>query len=297
MTHRVWAAVGVLVAGLAAAGPDAEPAAVVTDATGKDIALDAVKLATGTRRLAWLAEPNGSTDDAKKGPLALEVREPHSTTFTKGVLTFIPVSTVQGVKYEYDKQLVSINVKGLADPVSGTLQYKGINVLGIDGTTDGKPVRLTGGVPGPTAIKAVAFGGAKPLPPRPTGGTAWAVQIVHPAAKDPTLTVRNLKPLFAFPGGAEVLLDAIPVRKGGPPVSLAGPGIKRVEVLAVDPNSQIAALELQADDGTERIVAVPFVHEHDKKTGTLVGLLGEVDAGWKLFPLHAVKVITLDTKK
>ena len=35
----------------------------------------------------------------------------------------------------------------------------------------------------------------------------------------------------------------------------------------------------------------------DKKAGTLVGFLGEVDAGWKLFPLHTIKVITPSKRK
>src|SRR5438093_716201 len=105
MRHRVWALVGaglILLAARATADDPAGPAAVVTDAAGKDVELTTVKLTTGTRRLAWLADPKGATDDARKGPLALEVREPHSTTFTKGVLTLIPVSAVASVRYEYD---------------------------------------------------------------------------------------------------------------------------------------------------------------------------------------------------
>ena len=56
-------------------------------------------------------------------------------------------------------------------------------------------------------------------------------------------------------------------------------------------------LEVQPDEGPERVVAVPLTLEQNGRTGTLVGLLGEVDAGWKLFPLHAIKVMTLDAKK
>jgi hypothetical protein len=300
MRQRVWAVVGagliLLAARSAADDPPAESAAVVTDATGKEVELTAVKLTTGTRRLAWLADPKGATDDARKGPLALEVREPHSTTFTKGVLTLIPVSGVQSVRYDYDKHLMAVSVKGLNDPITGTLQFKGINVLALEGSAGGVPAKYTGGVPGAAGIKGVAFPGARPLPVRPTGGAAWGVQIIQPAAKDPTLPARNLKPLFAFPGGVEVLLDALPVRKGDP-VNLTGAGVKRLEVLAVDPNTQFAAVEVQPEDGPERVAAVPLTLEHDKKTGTLIGWLGEVEAGWKLFPLHAVKVITPDAKK
>ncbi|HJZ53470.1 MAG TPA: hypothetical protein VKE74_00840, partial [Gemmataceae bacterium] len=243
----------------------------------------------------WLADPKGATEDARKGPLALEVREPYSTTFTKGIVTLLPASSIRSIHYEYEKQLMSVAVNGLNDPISGTLQYRGINVIALEGDAGGVPAKFTGGAPG-TGIKKVVFSGSKPLAVRPSGGAAWAVQITQPQANNPTLPARNLKPLFAFPGGVEMLLDAIPVRKGDP-LGLTGAGVKRVEVLAVDPNTQMAALEVQPDDGPERVVVIPLTLEQDKRTGTLLGLLGEVDAGWKLFPLHTIKVITSDTKK
>src|SRR5206468_3110403 len=70
------------------------PAATITDTTGKDIALTAVRFTTGVRRLGWLGGP-------KDAQLALEVREPNSTTYQKGVLTLIPVASVEAVRYEY----------------------------------------------------------------------------------------------------------------------------------------------------------------------------------------------------
>jgi hypothetical protein len=302
MRQRARAVIGAGLLGglalLAARSAADEPAGggvVVTDAADKKVTLDTFKLTAGARRLAWLADPKGTSDDAKKGPLALELREPHSTTFTKGVLTLVPLSSVESVRYEYDKQLLSVSVKGLAEPLPGTLQFKGINVLALEGSAGGIPTKYSGGVPG-TGIKGLAFPGAKPLPARPTGGAARAVQIVQPLAKNPTLVVRNLKPLFAFPGGSEVLLDALPVRKGDP-LAFTGPGPKRVEVLAVDPNTQLAAFEVTPDDGPERVVVVPLTLEHDKRTGTLVGLVGEVDAGWKLFPLHTIKSVAPEAKK
>jgi hypothetical protein len=304
MRFRVWSVVAAaLVGSFALAGQSQlsavergdEPAAIVTDAAGKDVEFDSLKWTAGARRLGWLADPKGATEDAKKGPLALEVREPHSTTFTKGVVTLLPVSSVRSIRYEYEKQLMAVSVNGLTEPVSGTLQYRGINVIGLEGDAGGVPAKYSGGVPG-MGIKKVVFSGSKPLAARPSGGAAWAVQIIQPQANHPTMPARNLKPLFTFPGGVEVLLDAIPVRKGDP-VALSGAGVKRLEVLAVDPNTQMAALEVQPDDGPERVIVVPLTLEQDKRTGTLVGLLGEVDAGWKLFPLHAIKVITSDPKK
>ena len=134
----------------------------VTDAAGKEVELATLKWTAGVRRLVWLADPNGATEDAKKGPLALEVREPHSTTFTKGVVTLLPVSSIRSIHYEYEKQQMAVSVNGLDDPISGTLQYRGINVIGLEGDAGGVPAKYSGGVPG-TGVKKVVFSGSKPL--------------------------------------------------------------------------------------------------------------------------------------
>lgn len=281
--------VAVLVAALVAAAAEDEPV-VVVDAAGKEVKLTAVKWTAGTRRLAWLADPKGETDDAKKGPLAFELREPNSTTYAKGVVTLIPAASVESLRYDYEKLGMSVSVKGRTEPVAGTIQYKGFSVAGLEGKAGDATTKLTGGVL-KTGFKSATFPDAKPLPDRKSGGTLWGVQIAQPTAKekDPTLTVRNLKVLFAFPGGTEQLLDALPVRKGDP-VKLDA-SVKRLEVLATNADTQITVFEVQAGDGSERVVVVPHSMEDGKRTGTLAGFLGEVDVGWKLFPLHTVKVV------
>jgi hypothetical protein len=304
MTGRqTRAAVGaVLLGSLAAAAAQVveQPAAggepvVVVDSAGKEVRLTGVKVTGGVRRLGWLADPKGAGDDAKKGPLAFQLREPHSTTYAQGVVTLVPLAAIEAIRYEPDKMTVS--VKGLKEPLVGSTQFRGINTLAFEGDSGGSVAKFAGGVP-KGGIKSVTFPNAKPLPDRKPDRQAWSVQIVQPKAGDPTLTVRNLMVLYAYPGGAEELTDQLSVRKGGvyPLWTL-----NRLEVLAVDPNTQMAAAEIQAQallprapwvDTVEQVVAVPLTREKDKRTGTLVGLVGEVDAGWKLFPLHAVKVTT-----
>lgn len=266
--------------------PPAAGTAVVTDGSGKEVKLAGVKVTAGTRRLGWLIDPKGTTDDAKKGPLALEVREPDSTAYQKGVVTLVPLASVESVKYEADKMTVA--VKGLKDPLVGTTQFKGINVVALEGDAGGAVGKFSGGV-AKGGFKAVTFAGAKLLPERKPGGTNWAVTVDHPKANNPTLTVRNLRALYSFPGGAEQLVRALPVRKDMP--LMFDGTLKKFEPLAVDTNAKMAAAEVQVGDGPERLVAIPLTWDLDKRTGTLVGLLGEVDAGWKLFPLHTVKVV------
>lgn len=278
-------------AALGSADTPGTPLATATliDATGKEISLTSVKILTGGRRLAWLADPKGgTTEEARKGPLALEVREPNSTTYQKGVVTLIPAGSVEAVRYEYDKQTMTVMVKGAAEPVPGTLHFRGINVVGIEGASGGVVGKFTGGSP-KDGFKAVTFSTARPVPFPPSGGTTWGIQIDQPKVGNPTLTVRNLKALYVFPGGIEILADSLPVRKGDPiPLDTK---LKKLEVLAVDTNTHMAAVEVTVEGGPDRLVVLQLTREQAGRTGTLVGLVGEVTVGWKLFPMHTIKTI------
>lgn len=294
MARRAWAVFGGAIAGLfvtlATRAAD-DDAVVVIDAANKEVRISGVTFSAGAKRLAWLADPQGETLDAKRGPVALEFRETHSTTYQKGISTFIPAASVGAVRYEYDKQTVSVTVKGLKEPLVGTTQYKGINVVGFDGDViGGKTEKFSGGASSKSGYKSVTFPDPKPLAARPASDSRWTIQIVQPTANNPTLTVRNLKPLYQFAGGVEQLADSIPIRKG-PPLKFDA-SLKSVEVIAVDQNTNMVAVEVTPRDGPEKMVAFSQVVEFDKRQATLVGLLGEVDAGWKLFPLHTIKVMT-----
>ncbi len=263
--------------------------ATLIDPTGKEISLTGVKILTGGRRLAWLADPKGgATEEARKGPLALEVREPNSTTYQKGVITLIPAGSVEAVRYEYDKQTMIVLVKGAAEPIPGTLHFRGINTVGLEGAVGGVVGKFAGGSP-KDGFKAVKFPAARPLPPPPSGGIAWGIQIDQPKAGNPTLSVRNLKALYVFPGGVEILADSLPIRKGDTlPLDTK---LKKLEMLAVDTNTHMAAVEVTLEGGPDRIVVLQLTREQAGRTGTLVGLVGEVAVGWKLFPLHTIKTI------
>jgi hypothetical protein len=290
MYRRVWALFGfvltVWLAGAFSRAADTPAEAAVTDAEGKEVKVTGLKFNTGTHRLTWLADPNGATEDAKKGPLALELREPHSTTYSKGIVTYVPLGSIESIKYDYDKQVATVAVKGLTEPLAGTLQYKGINVLAFSGTADGKTATFSGGAFTKGNIKAVAFADAKAVAAK-KAQTPWLVQIDQPKAENPTLKVANFKFLYQFPGGVEVLTDAATVRKGDP--LKLDETVKAFTPIAVDQNTHMAAVEVQIGDGSEKIAILPQEIEKDGKKGTLAGLVGEVDAGWKLFPLHTIK--------
>lgn len=286
MQRTAWAvAAGVLVGAFAWAA-DVPTEATITDAEGKSVKVAGVKFGAGTRRLGWLADPKGSTDDAKKGPLALEIREANSTTYAKGILTLVPVSAIESIKYDYEKQVATFGVKGLPDPLTGTLRFKGLNALAFSGGVDGKTTTFSGGAFAKGNVKGVTFPDAKPLTVKKLANP-WAVQIDQPKGDNPTLTVGSLKFLHVFPGGVEVLTDATATRKGD---ALKLDGVTSVTTLAVDLNTQFAIVEVQAG-GTDKLVVLPLQVEKDGKKGTLAGFVGEAEVGYKLFPLHTIKTM------
>lgn len=274
-----------------------EPAAgevILTDLDGKEHKLTAVKFTSGTRRLAWQADPKGTTEDAKKGPLVLAVRELHSTTRVDGIVTYIPVNSIESARFDFEKDSALLAVKGITQPLMGELGFPKTNILGLNGMLDGKAASYTGGIRGKPTLKSISFGGAVPVPKRPTGKT-WNVQIVQPKAENPTLSIRNLKVLYSYPGGVEEIVDAFPVRKGTP--IAFDESLKRFEFLADGQNTDYSAAEVEIGTTPERVVAIPHKQEKDKKVGTLLGFIGEVDAGWKFLPLHTIKVITPSKRK
>jgi hypothetical protein len=195
--------------------------------------------------------------------------------------------------FNHAKQEVTLSVKGLQQRLVGILGYQRVNLLGVSGLENGKVASFTGGTSGKSAIKSMAFGGAQP-PPKSKAHTTWNVQIVQPKANNPIVIVRNLKVLTAHSDGAEKLTDALPIRKGEPIPFDAK--LKRLEILAHDQVTDVVAAEVEAG-GLERTIIIPHILEQDGKPGTVVGLLGEVEAGWKLFPLHTVKVIKPSKRK
>lgn len=287
-----------LLVALALTAADAPPEIVtIVDGDDKEIKLGGVKYTLGVRRLAWLGDASAATDDGKKGPWAFEIREPDSTLYQKGVITLVPMASIEGVKYDYTNFTAAIAVKGLKDPVMGTTKYKGFCFLGVEGEAGGVKAKLTGGElskakTGPrTGFKSIAFPQAKPLPPRAANAPGWAITLEDAKPADRPHIVRNLKALYQFSGGVEQISDLLPARKGEPVVLGTGDKpspYKKIEVIAVDPTNRTLVLEL---DSGERTVVIP-TGELDKKPATLVGFLGEVDAGWKLFPLHAIGEMT-----
>ena len=62
----------------------------------------------------------------------------------EGIVTLVPISSVESLRYDFDKEHVTIGVKGLSQPLMGALFYPRINVIGLSGTSDTKTVVVHG---------------------------------------------------------------------------------------------------------------------------------------------------------
>jgi hypothetical protein len=310
-----WLAGSLLAGGLttatAAEDPPAKPEMselIVIDAAGKEHKLKSWQITLGVRHLTWLApeqpgkpsdppEPGDKPEPAKPGakpaptpkavgPLALEMRELDSTSYVKGVLTLVPLDRVQAIDYDDEKQTVTVTVKGAeADggvTLTGSTRFRGINKLTLRADVDRGPmgvaeITFQGGVP--KGIKGLRFASPKPAK-APAGNTAT---ITVNDEKKAEVKVNNLQPLYQVPDGMERLAPFLMFRKSLK-VELA-----QVEKLVNTSGDAVeATFQVVHKDGNDDTLTLLNSITLDGKPATLLGLLGEVDAGYRLFPVHTI---------
>jgi hypothetical protein len=286
----------------AAAGPAADPAKpaegtlVVTDAAGKEQKLTAWHFVSGTRRLGWLA-PAAPAEGAKKapeGPEALEFRDDKSTTFVEGVLTLIPLERLRALDYDAEKEAVTVRVATGGEPAeeapTGSTKYRGINKVVLAAEVDKgdlgvAEVKYLGGVP--KGVRGIRFPETK-VTATPAGRPATVT--VADREKD-VQKVTDLRPLYRLADGGERLLPTLYFKK-----------TLKIDVGKV---RKLRAVEGKEAPGSEWEVTLEGAAEEtftllpkvtlEGKPATLVGLLGRVPAGYKLFPLHVIAEVEFGT--
>lgn len=291
-----------LVLAAAAAAPAADPATpaggtlVVIDAAGKEQKLTAWHFVSGTRRLGWLAPaapakpgepPPEGAKKAPAGPEALEFRDDKSTTFVEGVLTLIPLERLRAIDYDADKDAATVRVATGVEPaeevLTGSTKYRGINKVVLAAEVDKgdlgvAEVKYLGGVP--KGVRGLRFPETKVA--AAAGGRPATVTVAD-REKD-VQKVTDLQPLYRLADGGERLLPTLYFRK-----------TLKIDVAKVQ---KLRAVEGKEAPGSEWEVTLAGAAEEtftllpkvtlEGKPATLVGLLGRVPAGYKLFPLHVI---------
>jgi hypothetical protein len=287
---------------------------IVIDAAGKEQKLKPWKIVTGTRPLSWLAPaapkedaapPGGAPkiEGAKKtpaGPEALAFREDNSTDYQEGILTLIPLDRIRTIDYDNEKRLVAVRVATSDKPdaddlITGSTKYVGVNRLTIEAEVDrGKlgvaDIKFLGGA-SEKGIRGVRF----PAPKAPAAATSVRPAFIVVAGDDKknVQKVIDLRPLYQFADGTERLVPTLLFKK-----TLKLDVAELQKLVTVDSKAaEGKEVDVTLKDGHSDTLTLLKTGRLDEKDGTLIGLVGRVPGGYKLFPVHTIAEIQFDENK
>lgn len=279
-----------------------EPLVLMLEGGRKEVRLDDWRCTAGTRRLGWLGEPPPPPVKGKKivrrptGPEALEFREERSTLYQNGILTLVPLTALKQIAYDPAAKTVAmtlVTATGKELTLSGTTKFAGINKLTFDGDADlgehGRaPLKFTGG--SGKGLRAVRFPAPQPTP-EAKGRTATVIaedkeKTAHAIADPQALYLvdgqQQAVPYLVFKGGTKVELDKL--------TSLGRAAAKTKKTISND-------FTVAAQDGKTQTLTLLTKTEVDGRPAQLLGLLGRVPAGWKLFPPHTIASLRIEAVK
>jgi hypothetical protein len=308
--RKTWLLLPAALAVWAVAADDApkpaEPGTlVILDAAGKEQKLKAWKFTAGTRRLGWLAPagekapekaPAGEKDAAPRrqppaGPEALELRAEMKVEYVEGVLTLVPLDRLRSLDYDNDKETVTarVAVGGSDELLTGTTKYRRINKLVIEAEVDRgeqgvAEIKFLGGLP--RGIRGVRFPPPKAPAAAPAGRPAVAVSA--DGETKTTHKVSDLLPLYRLADGSERLLPTLLFRKT---LKL---DVAKIAKIAITGNENDASWQVTMKGGGDETLTLLQKIPYEGSQATLVGLVGRVPVGYKLFPVAAISEITFD---
>ena len=285
----------------------AEPGTLlVLDAAGKEQKLKTWKFTEGVRRLGWLSPVKA--DDAGKdkkaaakgkrqpttGPEALAIRTEMEIEYLEGVLTLIPLEHLRSIDFDNEMGALTAQVGegDAAEKVAGSTKYKRINKLVIEAEVDKgdlgiAEIKYLGGVP--RGIRGVRFPAPKAAPPLPQGRRVLVVS-ADGKSKTSQHKVVDLMPLYRLPDGSEKLLPTIMFRKT---LKLDVGTIKKIVAAGGDQGGW----QVTRKDGEEETLTLRETMPYEGKEARLLGFVGRVPVGYKLFPVSAIAEITFDAEE
>lgn len=252
----------------------------ITDANGRLAVPKNWKITQGLYNVIWTEKP------VEVFPL----RELGSTTFKDGVTTYVPTERLQSIAYDYEKEQATFSIAGLDKPLLGTTKYVNINTITVEGEVDrGKGIvdlKYRGGVI-KGGFKEIKFADAK-APDKPFAkGDLFSFMVV-PEGKARTgtlMTAYNVKGLYHMADGSLKLLPWIMFKKT---LKVELSAIEKMHLGEYKVSDKMVDAEVTLKDGMTLSTTLLQNVTIDDKPALLVGFLGDVPAGWKLFPVHTV---------
>lgn len=256
------------------------------DNMGKEQKLKSWKWTQGARPLTWLLEETRKTPSPEV-PLALEFREENSTAFVNGVITLIPLDRIRALDYNAENDSVSVQVTTSKpdhnETLKGWTKYRGINKIAIDAEVDKgdlglAEVKFLGGVS--KGIKGMKF--PNPVLGPPLVGRAATVTVLDKDQKT-EIPVHDLRVLYRFIHGGEKLISLLHFKKT---LKVDVAQIKKINRADNEEGSDLI-WQVTTGNADETLTLLQMV-TIDEKDAQLVGLLGKVSVGYKLFPPHVI---------
>ncbi len=287
-------------AGSASGQPPADSWLLVVDSQTK-VPLQNAHFTTGTRHLDWLVEDGaGAAPKGKKaGPEYLEFREDKSTTFKDGIVTWIPLASLAGLEYDHDKKLVRAAIKqpeGKDLVLVGSTKFAGINKFSVEGAAGKVQLGIEGALQLQDGLMKVPFRGlvhegAQPaILPKGRGAAVRAQDKEKTEHK-----VYGLAALYAVNKGHK-LANVLMFQKVG-----------QLDLNKISSLHQLPAAKKQAishdyevirlDGDKQKLTLLDKTQLGDNEPATLLGLVGRVPAGFKLFPPHTIAEARFDELK
>ena len=303
MRHFVLLSAPLLILHLCVAAQESENSwQILVDAHTKVPFKDA-RFTAGTRHLGWLVESDRPANPKAKnpGPEYLEFREEKSTTFKDGILTWIPLASLAGLEFDHDKKLVRAAVKqadGKDLVLVGSTKFVGINKFSVEGSTGKTEIGIGGALQLQDGLLKTPFRGLMHEGARPVIVPAGRGAVVIAQDKEKSEhKVYGLAGLYRV-GAGQKLASVLMFQKIGQ-LDLA-----KVTVLRQLPptdKKQTVSHDYDvtfADGDKQRLTLLEKTQLSDNQPATLVGLVGRVPAGFKLFPPHTIAEVRFeDTAK
>jgi hypothetical protein len=262
---------------------------VVPPSGAKELKLVDWRFVQGTRQFSLTeAAPVKPKSKAPELPEYLEFREDKSTTYEKGILTLVPLTSIRKINYDREKKTVAVVVVTAGDKdetLAGATRFIGINKITIeaDALLDGlgaATVKFNGGVD--KGLHSIAFPGPKAVA-APKGPVTTIIAEDKDKSKHAAF---ELQPLYQVDGQHRVL----PYLMFKKTVKIDLDKIASMRfVPAEDKKKASHDFEVTLKDGAKHtLTLLTKIDLSEKKSASLEGLIGRVPAGYKLFPPHTI---------
>lgn len=262
----------------------------VVSAEGKEAALANAKFTQGTRSLPM--GPGGFGD--KTATEYLEFRDDRSTLFANGVLSWIPLASLESLEFDAVKKVVKAKVKtaGGSEELAGTSKFVGINkfVADYEQELSGLGKALLKFRVGEPKSPSVTFrlGGAVAVPAVPKGRKASIVAADKEKTKH---EIVEAQPLYQTASGFEV----VPQIRFQVDVKVPWDKLREMKALPTDKKQSGSSFAVTIGDGspTPLILWEPTA-KADAKAPRLFAIVGRTATGYKAFPMHTIAELKLD---